>query len=82
MKPINELKELLQHIAQSLCDYPENLELKYKSMATLSIKIDIVCDDKDKAHIIGKHGNTIQAVRTIAHSTACKNGWKTYISVI
>ena len=81
MKPIEELKALLKHMAESICDYPEHLEINYKSMATLSIKIDIVCDDKDKPHMIGKGGNTIQAVRTILHSTAAKDGWKTYISV-
>ena len=68
-------------MAESICDYPENLQLDYKSMATLSIKIDIVCDDKDKPHLIGKNGNTIQAIRTILHSTAAKDGFKTYISV-
>ena len=81
MNPKKELKELLEHMAQALCDHPENLDFKYQSMATLSIKIDIVCDEKDKPHLIGKRGNTIQAVRTILHSTAAKDGWKTYVSI-
>ena len=81
MKPVKEIKSLLEHIAKSICDYPENLEINYKSMATMSIKIDIVCDDKDKKHLIGKQGNTAEAIRTILHSTAAKDGWKTYVSV-
>jgi len=81
MNALEQIKSLLNHMAESICDHPENLNISYKSMATLSIKIDIVCDDKDKPHLIGKRGNTIQAVRTILHSTAAKDGWKTYISV-
>lgn len=81
MNTLNEIKSLFEHITQKLCDHPDSLDIKYQSMATLSIKIDIVCDERDKQHIIGKKGNTIQAVRTILHSTAAKDGWKTYISV-
>ena len=81
MNALEQIKSLLNHMAESICDYPENLQLDYKSMATLSIKIDIVCDDKDKPHLIGKNGNTIQAIRTILHSTAAKDGFKTYISI-
>ena len=81
MNPVNEIKSLLEHMAQSLCDYPENLSVNYQSMATLSIQINIVCDEKDKPHLIGKQGNTIQAVRTILHSTAAKDGLKTYVRI-
>ena len=78
---LEELKNLLNHMAQSLCDHPELLTINYQSMATMSIKIDIICDDSDKPYLIGKKGNTIQAVRTILHSTAAKDGFKTYISI-
>jgi predicted RNA-binding protein YlqC (UPF0109 family) len=81
MNALNQIKNLLEHMAASICDHPENLKLDYKSMATLSIKIDIICDETDKPHLIGRNGNTIQAIRTILHSTAAKDGWKTYISV-
>ena len=78
---IKELKNLLEHMAQSLCDYPENLSLEYQSMATLSIKFEVICNEKDKPHLIGKRGSNAQAMRTILHSTAAKDGWKTYISI-
>ena len=81
MNPVNEIKSLLEHMAQSLCDYPENLSVNYQSMATLSIQINIVCHESDKGHLIGKKGNTMNAIRTILHSTAAKDGYKTYINV-
>ena len=81
MNTSENLKNLLENIAQSICDYPERLNVDYKSMATLSIKIDIVCDSMDKPHLIGKKGNTIQAIRAILHSVGAKDGFKTYISI-
>jgi uncharacterized protein len=68
---MDKLKELLIHIAQSLVDFPEQVEVKEvagEQTAVLELKVA----QEDLGKIIGKQGKTAKAIRTILGAAAAK----------
>jgi uncharacterized protein len=63
------MKELVEYLVKSLADHPEEVtvsEQEHEDSITLELKI--APDDMGK--IIGKGGNTINAIRTIVQAAA------------
>ena len=68
---MDKLKELVIHIAQSLVDFPEQVEVKEvagEQTAVLELKVA----QQDLGKIIGKQGKTAKAIRTILGAAAAK----------
>ena len=68
---MDKLKELVIHIAQSLVDFPEQVEVKEvagEQTAVLELKVA----QEDLGKIIGKQGKTAKAIRTILGAAAAK----------
>jgi predicted RNA-binding protein YlqC (UPF0109 family) len=68
---MDKLKELVIHIAQSLVDFPEKVEVKEvagEQTAVLELKVA----QEDLGKIIGKQGKTAKAIRTILGAAAAK----------
>ena len=63
------LKDLAEYLVKSLVDHPEKVELvEHEEDDTVLIELKIASDDIGK--IIGKSGNTINAIRTILQTAA------------
>jgi len=63
------LKDLAEYIVKSLVDHPEKVELvEREEDDTVLIELKISPDDIGK--IIGKSGNTINAIRTVLQTAA------------
>ena len=74
------MKELIKHIAQSLVDNPDKVEVTEVIGEQTSV-IELRVAKEDLGKVIGKQGRTAQAIRTIlfaASSKKCINGqyWK------
>lgn len=68
---MDKLKELVIHIAESLVDFPEQVEVKEvagEQTAVLELKVA----QEDLGKIIGKQGKTAKAIRTILGAAAAK----------
>ena len=68
---MDKLKELVIHIAQSLVDFPEQVQVKEvagEQTAVLELKVA----QEDLGKIIGKQGKTAKAIRTILGAAAAK----------
>jgi predicted RNA-binding protein YlqC (UPF0109 family) len=68
---MDKLKELVIHIAQSLVDFPEQVEVREvagEQTAVLELKVA----QEDLGKIIGKQGKTAKAIRTILGAAAAK----------
>jgi uncharacterized protein len=68
---MDKLKELVIHIAQSLVDFPEQVEVTEivgEQTAVLELKVA----QEDLGKIIGKQGKTAKAIRTILGAAAAK----------
>jgi len=63
------IKELAEYLVKSLADHPEKVELAEREEDdTVVIELKISPDDLGK--IIGKSGNTINAIRTVLQTAA------------
>ena len=63
------LKDLAEYLIKSLADHPEEVELlEREEDDTVLIELKISQDDLGK--IIGKNGNTINAIRTVLQTAA------------
>ncbi len=75
------LKDLAEYLIKSLADYPEKVELQEREEDdTVLIELKISPDDLGK--IIGKNGNTINAIRTVLQTAASSQKKRTKLEVI
>ncbi len=68
---MEKLKDLVSHIAQSLVDNPEKVEVREiagEQTAVLELKVA----QEDLGKIIGKQGRTAKAIRIILGAAAAK----------
>jgi len=66
---------LIKTIAKELCDYPDDVEVK-EIEATESSIIEVRVNKADLGKLIGKHGKTAGAIRTIMYAAAFKHSKK------
>ena len=75
------MKELLEYLATSLVDNPENITIEEKETDT-SITFSVHVDEKDMGKIIGKQGKNAQAIRTIMKAAGSKTDKKVIVDII
>lgn len=75
------MKELLETIACSLVDYPEEVRVnEIKTDRTLILKLKVAREDIGK--VIGKQGKIAKAIRTLAKAAAIKENKKVVVDII
>jgi len=65
------MKELIKHIAQSLVDNPDKVEVNEVIGEQTSV-IELRVAKEDLGKVIGKQGKTAQSIRTILSAAAAK----------
>lgn len=75
------LKDLAEYLIKSLADHPEKVELEEREEDdTVLIELRISSDDLGK--IIGKNGNTINAIRTVLQTAASSHKKRAKLEVV
>jgi predicted RNA-binding protein YlqC (UPF0109 family) len=77
---IEDLKDLIQHMAESLVDYPEDIRVEIRS-EEVGLKFCIGSRPSDQGKLIGKAGRIANALRVIAKASAMRDQVKIYIEV-
>jgi predicted RNA-binding protein YlqC (UPF0109 family) len=76
-----QLKELVEIIAKSLVDYPEQVNVKEtEGETTIIIELSVASEDMGK--VIGKQGRIAKAIRTVVKSAAVKTDKKVIVEII
>ena len=65
------MKELIKHIAQSLVDNPDKVEVT-EVIGEQSSVIELRVAKEDLGKVIGKQGRTAQSIRTILSAASAK----------
>ena len=65
------MKALLEIIAQHLVTYPDAVEIRETKTDTMSV-LELRVAPDDVGRVIGKHGATIDAIRTILNAAASR----------
>jgi predicted RNA-binding protein YlqC (UPF0109 family) len=75
------MKELIEYVAKSLVDKPENVALQERMEGNLTV-LELRVSKEDYGKVIGKQGRTIKAIRTLISASCAKNGLKYSLEVV
>jgi uncharacterized protein len=75
------VKELVEYLVKSLAEHPDSVELTEEEFEdTISMELKISPDDLGR--IIGKGGNTINAIRTVVQAAASSHKKRAKLEVV
>ncbi len=75
------LKDLAEYLIKSLADHPEEVELNEREEDD-TILIELKISQEDLGKIIGKNGNTINAIRTVLQTAASSRKKRAKLEVL
>jgi len=77
----NEMKELLETIARSLVDHPEEVRVnEIENDSTVILELSVAKEDMGK--VIGKQGRIAKAIRTVIKAAAIKENVKAVVEIV
>lgn len=75
------MKELLETIAKSLVDYPEEVSInEVESDKTIVLELRVAKEDMGK--VIGKQGRIAKAIRTVIKAAAIKENVRVVVEIV
>ncbi len=76
------MKEFIEYIVKQLVDNPENVSVESSTSDENTLDFTVKVDDQDVGKVIGKHGNTINALRTLLIAIGAKDKKKVMLKII
>ncbi len=76
------MKEVLEIIAKSLVDYPEQVDVKEIENEDQTITLELRVADSDMGKVIGKQGRIAKAIRTVVKATASRENKKVAVEIL
>ena len=75
------LKSLIEYIARSLVDHPDHVDVKeIEGEKTTILEVRVAEDDLGK--VIGRHGRTAKAMRTVINAAATKENKRAVLEIL
>lgn len=75
------MKELVEYLVKSLVDHPEQIVLtETRKDSGITLELSVASDDLGK--IIGKHGNTINSIRSVLQAAASSKKQRAKLDVL
>lgn len=75
------MKDLILHIARSLVDQPEKVDITEVQGSQCTV-LELKVDKSEVGKIIGKQGRTAQAIRTILTAAAAKTHKRMVLEIL
>lgn len=75
------MQELIAHIAKSLVDQPEDVNVS-KTVNEDTITLELTVASEDLGKVIGKQGRTARAMRSILSATAAKEDMRSRLDIV
>lgn len=76
------MKEVLEIIAKSLVDYPEQVDVKQIDNEDQMVTLELRVAQGDMGKVIGKQGRIAKAIRTVVKAAASKEDKKASVEII
>ncbi|MCH7553419.1 MAG: KH domain-containing protein [Chloroflexi bacterium] len=74
------MKELIEYIAKTIADNPEQVSVtETEEDGRVIIRLEVATEDKGK--IIGRQGRVVQAMRTLLRVAAVKQGTRVNLEI-
>ena len=75
------MKELIEYIAKRLVDRPDEVTV-HEVIGETATVCELKVGDGELGKVIGKHGQTIRAIRTILSGVATKEGRRVVLELL
>ncbi len=75
------MKELIEYIAKSLVDHPEEVEVRQSGSGS-RVRLDLKVNADDMGRVIGRSGRVANAVRTLLRVAAEREGKQVTLDVL
>ena len=75
------MKELVEVIAKSLVDYPDEVEVSEKETRK-AIVVELKVAPSDMGKVIGKQGRIAQAIRAVVKAAASREDKKVIVDIL
>ncbi len=76
------MKEVLEIIAKSLVDYPEQVSVTEVNNEDDSITLELRVAESDMGKVIGKQGRIAKAIRTVVKAAASRENKKAAVEIV
>lgn len=75
------MKELLEHIAKSLVDHPDQVTVN-EVEGEHSVILELKVAEDDMGKVIGKQGRIAKAIRTVMKASAIRDNKRVVVEII
>ena len=75
------MKDLVHNIVQALVDHPDQIEISVINGDLTSV-IELIVNREDIGRVIGRHGRTVQAIRTILTAASAKSRKRVLLEIV
>ena len=75
------MKELVEVIAKSLVDHPEDVRVEEKQQDR-QVTLELHVDEDDMGKVIGRQGRIAKAMRTVVKAAATRGNKKVSVDII
>ena len=75
------MKEVLEIIAKSLVDYPEQVDVKEINNEDQTVTLELRVAESDMGKVIGKQGRIAKAIRSVVKAAASKEDKKVIVEI-
>lgn len=76
------MKEVLEIIAKSLVDYPEQVDVKEINNENQTVTLELRVAESDMGKVIGKQGRIAKAIRTVVKAAASRENKKVAVEIL
>lgn len=76
------MEDLLAFIARGLVDDPRAVRVESFEEDDGTLVYELTVADDDKGKIIGRHGRTVNALRTVVRACATRQGRRVFVDVV
>ena len=76
------MKEVLEIIAKSLVDYPEQVDVKDINNEDQTVTLELRVAESDMGKVIGKQGRIAKAIRTVVKAAASRENKKVAVEIL
>lgn len=75
------MREVLEYVARHLVDDPDAVEVtEVEGERSMLLQLRVAPDDVGK--VIGKHGRTVRAIRSVVRAAASRQGVSTMVEIV
>ena len=76
------MKEVLEILAKSLVDYPEQVDVKEINNEDQTVTLELRVAESDMGKVIGKQGRIAKAIRTVVKAAASRENKKVAVEIL